>query len=79
MVAKVTGVDLYDRVIAEIFFGERNINHEVVSEGHAWAYRRYLKSDNLLDLERILKENELGLWGLTKDPIPPWQWRRGSR
>ena len=79
IVAKVSGVDRYDRVIAEIFVGERNINHEMVSEGHAWAYRRYLKNDYLLELERIAKENGLGLWGLTKDPIPPWQWRRGSR
>ena len=79
IVAKVSGVDRSDRVIAEIFVGERNINHEMVSEGHAWAYRRYLKSDHLLDLEQIAKESELGLWGLTKDPIPPWQWRRGSR
>ena len=79
IVAKVSGVDRYERVIAEIFVGERNINHEMVSEGHAWAYRRYLKNDYLLELERVAKEKELGLWGLTQDPIPPWQWRKGSR
>ncbi|MDC0069596.1 thermonuclease family protein [Gammaproteobacteria bacterium] len=79
IVAKVSGVDRYDRIIAEIFVGERNINHEMVSEGHAWAYRRYLKNDYFLELERIAKENGLGLWGLTEGPIPPWQWRRGSR
>ena len=79
IVAKVSGVDRYDRVIAEIFVGERNINHEMVSEGHAWAYRRYLKNNHLLELERTAQEKGLGLWGITKDPIPPWQWRRGSR
>ena len=79
IVAKVSGVDRYERVIAEIFVGERNINHEMVSEGHAWAYRLYLKNDYLLELERVAKEKELGLWGLTQDPIPPWQWRKGSR
>ena len=79
IVAKVSGVDRYDRVIAEIFVEERNINHEMVSEGHAWAYRRYLKNDHLLELERTAKEKGLGLWGLTKDSIPPWQWRRESR
>ena len=79
IVAKVSGVDRYDRVIAEIFVEERNINQEMVSEGHAWAYRRYLKNDYLLELERIAKEKGLGLWGLTQDPIPPWQWRKGSR
>ena len=79
IVAKVSGVDRYDRVIADIFVGERNINQEMVSEGHAWAYRRYLKNDYLLELERVAKEKGLGLWGLTQDPIPPWQWRKGSR
>ena len=51
----------------------------MVSEGHAWAYRRYLKNDHLLELERTAQEKGLGLWGITKDPIPPWQWRRGVR
>ena len=40
IVANVSGVDWYDRAIAEVFVGERNINHEMVSEGHARAYRR---------------------------------------
>ena len=79
IVAKVSGVDRYDRVIAEIFVGERNINHEMVSEGHAWTYRRHLKNDHLLELEQMAKENGLGLWGFTEDPIPPWRWRKGSR
>ena len=79
IVAKVSGVDRYGRVIAEIFVGEKNINYEMVLEGHAWAYRRYLKNDYLLELEQIAKANGFGLWGLTKEPIPPWEWRRGSR
>ena len=79
IVAKVSGIDRYDRVIADIFVGERNINHEMVSEGHAWAYRRYLKNDHLLQLERAAKAKGLGLWGLENDPIPPWEWRNGSR
>ena len=79
IVAMVSGLDRYDRVIAEIFVGGRNINQEMVLEGHAWAYRRYLKNDYLLELERIAKEKGLRLCGLTQDPILPWQWRKGSR
>ena len=79
IVAKASGVDRYDRVIAEIFVGGRNINHEMVAEGHAWAYRRYLKNHRLLELERIAKENGLGLWGVSTNPIPPWLWRKGTR
>ena len=71
IVAKVSGVDRYDRVIAEIFVGDRNINHEMVAEGHAWAYRRYLENRRLLELERTAKESGLGLWGFSTDPIPP--------
>ena len=79
IVAKVSGTDRYNRILAQIFYKGRNINHEMVIEGHAWAYRRYLTNNELLEMEQTAKDIRAGLWGLSESPIAPWQWRRGSR
>ena len=79
IVAKVSGKDRYNRTLAQIFYKGRNINHEMVAEGHVWAYRRYLINNELLEIEQTAKDNRLGLWGLSESPIAPWEWRRGSR
>ena len=78
VLARVSGIDRYKRVIADIFIGKRNINHEMVVEGHAWAYRRYLKSKTLVKLEQVAKSRQEGLWA-APNPIPPWEWRKGAR
>ena len=76
--ARVSGIDRYERIIADIFIGKRNINHEMVAEGHAWAYRRYLKSRTLVKLEQAAKSRHKGLWAVP-NPVPPWEWRKGAR
>ena len=62
IVAKVSGVDRYDRVIAEIFVGERNINHEMVSEGHAWAY-----CSGLMERDTFMRDNIVNHKGVNYD------------
>jgi endonuclease YncB( thermonuclease family) len=52
IVAMESGVDRYERVIAEIFVEERNINHEMVSEGHAWAMGDYKGSNSSLAMAK---------------------------
>ena len=76
--ARVSGIDRYGRTIADIFIGKRNINHEMVAEGHAWAYRRYLKSRTLVKLEQAAKSRHKGLWAVP-NPVPPWEWRKCAR
>ena len=61
-----------------IWFDGRDINREMVREGHAWAYRDYLQDRTILEDENHAKSAELGLWSLN-NPIPPWEWRRGER
>ena len=74
----VVDVDRYERVVGRVFFDGRDINRELVAEGHAWVYRRYMTDRSLLDDEAAAKSASRGLWGDSR-PIPPWQYRRGNR
>ncbi len=74
----VETVDDYGRTVGKVWLGNRDINREMVREGHAWVYRRYLKDDSLLADEAAARRAERGLWNRA-DPMPPWQWRHSGR
>jgi endonuclease YncB( thermonuclease family) len=74
----VSAVDDYGRTVGKVWLGDRDINRELVREGHAWAYRHYLEDRSLLVDEADAKATARGLWRLA-DPVPPWQWRRAAR
>lgn len=77
---RVVTVDRYGRTVGHIWLADRQINRELVREGHAWVYRSYLKDKTLLDEETHAQANRLGLWGLPEaERVPPWEWRRGKR
>lgn len=74
------GYDRYDRLLGKIYLDGRDINREMVREGHAWAYRRYLTDQSLLEDERHARQAGAGLWSLPlAQHVPPWEWRRGER
>ena len=76
----VDAVDKYGRQVGYVYLGTRNINREMVAEGHAWAYRRYLKDHSLLVIEDQARATGLGLWGLSEARhTPPWRWREQRR
>ena len=58
--------DRYGRTVAEIYVGTRNINLQMVRQGAAYAYRKYLKQcdrDAYLQAESIANKEKLGVWG----------------
>lgn len=70
--------DKYDRMIGNVFVGGVNVNEELVKQGYAWAYRKYLKREtaNLCDLEDAARQARRGIWSLpASDWIAPWDWR----
>ena len=74
------GKDRYDRMLGKIYLDGRDINREMVREGHAWAYRQYLNDQSLLEDERRARNAGTGLWSLPlAQHVPPWEWRRGER
>ena len=76
-IVKVT-VDRYGRIVGRVYVNELNINRELVVHGFAWVYRKYSDDAELLALEAKAKKKGLGLWA-DPDPIPPWEWRKGTR
>lgn len=74
------GEDRYGRLLGRVYLGGRDVNREMVREGHAWVYRRYSSDIWLLDDERHAREARLGLWSLPEaEQVPPWEWRRNGR
>ncbi|SCZ64711.1 thermonuclease family protein [Thiohalomonas denitrificans] len=73
-------VDRYGRIVGRVYVDGLDVNAEMVRQGHAWVYRRYVRDRSLLDLEKRAKEAERGLWGLSEaKQVKPWEWRRGKR
>jgi len=76
---QVVDTDRYGRTVAKIYLDRRDINREMVREGHVWVYRKYLRDPALLEDERQARKAELGLWALPEaQRIPPWEWRHGG-
>ena len=74
-----SGEDRYGRLLARLQIDGRDVNREMVREGHAWVYRRYA-TENWLPDEAAARESSLGLWSLSVGAsVPPWEWRRGER
>lgn len=78
VVIEVIDVDRYSRLVARIFLDGRQINREMLEEGHAWVYLEYLRDESLLTSEASARRKKLGLWR-SAEVIPPWQWRKNMR
>lgn len=72
------GTDRYRRTIGTVFVDGRNVNRAMVGAGMAWAYRRYLHDQALLDVEADARRAARGLWS-DQAPVPPWEWRAQRR
>jgi len=73
-------LDRYGREVSEIWAGDVCVGCALVRDGHAWAFRRYLRDPTLLALEDEARAARRGLWSLPAHTwIPPWEWRAGVR
>ena len=69
--------DRYDRLVARLWIGERDINAEMVKSGHAWVYRRYADDPAYCAYEQAARNLRRGLWEPRTDaPVAPWEWRQ---
>ncbi|MBW4057096.1 MAG: thermonuclease family protein [Proteobacteria bacterium] len=77
--AEIVDIDQYKRAVAVIRYEGRDINREMVAEGMAWAYRRYLQGTYIseyIGTEDQARSHRVGLWK-TANPQPPWEFRHG--
>jgi endonuclease YncB( thermonuclease family) len=72
--------DQFRRLVAIVWLekdGERiNVNETMLREGHAWAYRRYMRETRFCDIEADARDHKRGLWA---QPVSSWiyppEWR----
>lgn len=76
----VDAVDRYGRSVGVVFYGDININEEMIRSGLAWVYVDYLnKRDNYyIKIQEQAKKNKIGLWNQS-DPMAPWEFRKISK
>lgn len=75
-----TGDVTHGRPVATIRLGQRDINKEMVRQGHAVVFERFLPSDmkrEYNDAQNEAKNGNRGVW--QGDFIMPWDWRAGDR
>lgn len=75
---EIVDTDRYGRAVATVWVGEMNANREMVRLGFAWAYRKYLQDQTLIEVEAEAKASRRGLWA-DPNPIPPWEFRKAKR
>lgn len=75
----VTDVDRNKRKIAELYDAQKKwINKELVLQGMAWHFKQYSSNRELANAELLARKKRVGLWSV-KNPIAPWDWRKGKR
>lgn len=73
----VQTTDRYGRTVGRPYVDGIDVCAELVRNGAAWAYRQYLRDENLLSIEAQARAERKGIWGLSEaDRVPPWEWRR---
>jgi endonuclease YncB( thermonuclease family) len=77
---RIVDRDKYGRSVAEVQMGQTNVNLQMVREGQAVVYRRYLAScpntqSALLAAERSAKQRKIGFWQQA-NPVMPEDFRR---
>ena len=74
-------VDRYGRIVGMVYVDGVCVNEEIIKNGFAWVYKRYCNSpvcETWLNLESEARSSGAGLWS-HKNPIPPWDFRRGKK
>jgi endonuclease YncB( thermonuclease family) len=70
-------LDLYGRVLVDVWVGGQRLDSLAVCNGWAWHYAQYSKSEGLKDSMELACAKGLGLWRCGKSmACPPWLYRK---
>ena len=68
--------DRYDRMVAHVCVGPEDVGATLITQGDAWAYRRYLEDPSYCAYEGIARAARRGVWSYPSSRwIAPWEWR----
>lgn len=73
---QISGYDKYQRLLAVVFDGTRNVNLTLVEQGMAWAYHQ--TQPLYKNAQTKAQQRRIGLWQ-DKSPINPSDWRTNKR
>jgi len=73
---RVSEIDSTGRIIAEVYIGSMSLALTQVGRGMAWVDRTGGADDRLVAIEQSVRQSRIGLWGKSKDPVAPWDYRR---
>ncbi len=70
-----TARDQHGRLLGTLWLDDRNLNRELVAEGHAWVFGGFAPDPALIDAEEEARQARRGLWAIDH-PVSPAQWRQ---
>lgn len=76
---RYTKRDQYGRILGTVLLNGADINLHLVREGYAWIYLNKTKKQVYQQALQVAQREKRGLWGDSKKPQPPWEWRRANR
>jgi endonuclease YncB( thermonuclease family) len=69
--------DRYERLVAQVLLNGESVNARLVREGHAWAYRFFVKNPDYCRWEDEARSAHRGLWEAAPASwVYPSDWRR---
>ena len=74
---KSDGQDGYGRSLGWLVADQINLNYEMIKQGCAWVYDRYVIDKTIYSFQNGARLKKLGLWK-SQSPMPPWVWRRNN-
>ena len=74
---KSDGQDNYGRSLGWLVTDDKNLNYEMIKQGCAWVYDRYVINKTIYSFQNGARLKNLGLWK-QNNPIAPWIWRRNN-
>ncbi|MGY4831837.1 thermonuclease family protein (plasmid) [Sphaerotilaceae bacterium SBD11-9] len=75
VVASWSQLDRHQRPIVRLHVDGKDVNAEMVRQGMAWAYVRYLSDRRFIAMETEARSAGRGLWA-DPHPVAPWDWRK---
>lgn len=77
---EVVTQDQFRRIVAVVWLVEGNqrinVNERLLTDGHAWAYRRYMPDAKFCEIEAAARTRKAGLWARpVSDWVYPPEWR----
>jgi len=66
--------DQHGRLLGTLWLGDRDVNRELVAEGHAWVFGGFAPDPDLVAAEAEARKARRGLWA-DPHPLAPQAWR----